>query len=230
MESIGLLKSENLALSIFNLGRVRFIDFWSDLIGPSVRPWDSDGVPRTPAIGDARDRRGWTAVPMDFIGTWAGPSPRLREARRRARGSAGLLTLSPRPLGGEGVPLSRCTSSGGGRVRGPPGCSPLALAPFGERVDRRPDALHRDVGRAFARRTVMDAQGAHPATARLPPCGPEPSGGGPSPRLREARRRARGSAGLLTLSPRPLGGEGVPLSRCTSSGGGRVRGSAGLAP
>jgi hypothetical protein len=47
--------------------------------------------------------------------------------------------------------------------------------------------------RAFARRRVMDAQCAQPATARLPPCGLEPSGGGPSPRLREARRRVGGS-------------------------------------
>jgi hypothetical protein len=34
--------------------------FWSDLIGPSVRPWDSDGVRRTPAIGDPRNRGGWS--------------------------------------------------------------------------------------------------------------------------------------------------------------------------
>ncbi len=35
-----------------------------------------------------------------------------------------------------------------------------------ERVARDPDALHRDAGRAFARRRVMDTQGTQPATAR----------------------------------------------------------------
>jgi hypothetical protein len=50
------------------------------------------------------------------------------------------------------------------------------------RVARCPDALHREAGRAFARRRVMDAQGGQPAPARLP-----------SPRLREARGRVRGS-------------------------------------
>ena len=51
----------------------------------------------------------------------------------------------------------------------------------------------------------MDAQGAQHATARLPPCGPEPSGGGPSPRLREARRRVRGSLpGFLTTGHLPV--------------------------
>jgi hypothetical protein len=41
-----------------------------------------------------------------------------------------------------------------------------AFSPLGERVGRRPDALHREAGRAFARRRVMDAQGAKPGTAR----------------------------------------------------------------
>jgi len=53
-----------------------------------------------------------------------------------------------------------------------------ALSPLGERVDRRPDALHREAGRAFARRPVarrrlwaagrrvIGAQGPQPATAR----------------------------------------------------------------
>ena len=42
----------------------------------------------------------------------------------------------------------------------------LALSPLGERVARDPNALHRDAGRAFARRRVMDVQGKQPATAR----------------------------------------------------------------
>ena len=42
----------------------------------------------------------------------------------------------------------------------------LALSSLGERVARDPDALHRDAGRAFARRRVMDVQGKQPATAR----------------------------------------------------------------
>ncbi len=33
-------------------------------------------------------------------------------------------------------------------------------------MDRDPDALHRDAGRAFARRRVIDAHGTQPATAR----------------------------------------------------------------
>jgi hypothetical protein len=41
-----------------------------------------------------------------------------------------------------------------------------ALSPLGERVDRVPNALDRDAGRAFARRRVMGARDAQGATAR----------------------------------------------------------------
>ena len=37
--------------------------------------------------------------------------------------------------------------------------------PRGERVARRPDAIHGEAGRAFARRRVMDTQGGQCATA-----------------------------------------------------------------
>jgi hypothetical protein len=71
-------------------------------------------------------------------------------------------------------------------------------SPLGERV-----SANKNGGRAFARRPVarrrlwaagrrvMDAQGAHPATACLPHDSRR-QGGGPPPRLREARRRVRG--------------------------------------